>query len=226
MVNEQGGVSRTLYDLKTLDGRRLSPFGQRVRLALAHKDIAIDSEVAVRFVDKQAIAFAGSQTVPILVDGATVIADSWRIAGHLEDEYPDRPSLFGGEAGRALSRYFNNWCGLWLTPEIASFILFDMLEHLDDEDRAYIRRTREPRFGPLESLNVNRAARLPAFRKALDPVRITVKQNGNLSGATPGLADFMVAASFHWAEQASEFALLDLDDPLYAWSRRINGQAK
>lgn len=217
-------MRRILYDLKSLDGRKLSPFGQRVHLALRHKGLPLDKVELVRFVDKDAIAFARSQTVPVLVDGETVVADSWRIANHLEDHYPDRPSLFGGDAGRALSRYFNNWCGLWLTPEIASFILFDMLRHLDEEDRAYIHRTREPRFGPLERLNETREARLPAFRKALDPLRLTVKQNGNLHGATPGMADFIIAAAFHWAEQSSEFALLGVDDPLYSWSRRLNGR--
>lgn len=216
-------MSRTLYDLKSLDGRRLSPFGQRVQLALRHKGLPLDKVEPVRFVDKDAIAFAKSQTVPILVDGDKVVADSWRIANHLEDAYPDRPSLFGGEAGRALARYFNNWCGIWLTAEIASFILFDMLQHIDEEDRAYIRKTREPRFGRLETLNETREERLPAFRKVLDPLRLTVKQNGNLHGTNPGMADFMVAAAFHWAEQSSAFALLDADDPLYSWSRRING---
>ena len=221
--NPRAGGGRTLYDLKSLDGRQLSPFGQRVHLALRHKGLEVDRIEPVRFVDKEAIAFAKSQSVPVLVDGDEVVADSWRIANHLEDTYPDRPSLFGGEAGRALARYFNNWCGLWLTPEIASFILFDMLDHIDEEDRAYIRRTREPRFGPLEKLNETREARLPAFRKALDPLRLTVKQNGNLHGAAPGMADFMVAAAFHWAEQSSRFALLQTDDPLYSWSRRLNG---
>jgi glutathione S-transferase len=178
----------------------------------------------VRFVDKETIAVAKSQTVPVLVDGDAVVADSWRIAHYLEETYPERPSLFGGGAGRALARYFNNWCGLWLTPEIASFILFDMLDHVDEEDRDYLRRTREPRFGPLAKLNETREARLPAFRKALDPLRLTVKQNGNLHGATPGMADFMVAAAFHWAEQSSRFALLDADDPLYSWSQRLNAK--
>jgi glutathione S-transferase len=224
MASNPRAGGRTLYDLKSLDGRQLSPFGRRVHLALRHKGLAVDGIVAVRFVDKDAIAFAKSQTVPVLVDGDTVVADSWRIAHHLEETYPDRPSLFGGEAGRALARYFNNWCGLWLTPEIASFILFDMLDHVDEEDRAYLRRTREPRFGPLEKLNETREARLPAFQKALDPLRLTVKQNGNLHGATPGMADFMVAAAFHWAEQSSRFALLGADDPLYSWSQRLNAK--
>lgn len=218
-------MSRVLYDLKSLDGRRLSPFGHRVHLALRHKGLGLDRVEPVRFVDKEAIAFARSQTVPILVDGDKVVADSWRIANHLEDTYPDRPSLFGGEAGRALARYFNNWCGLWLTPEIASFILFDMLAHLDGEDRAYIRKTREPRFGRLEALNETREARLPAFRNSLDPLRLTVKQNDYLHGAMPGMADFMVAAAFHWAERSSAFALLSPDDPLYSWSKRINGES-
>ncbi len=223
MASDRGQVSRTLYDLKSLDGRQLSPFGQRVHLALRHKGLELDKVEPVRFVDKEAIAFANSRSVPVMVDGGKVVADSWRIALHLEDTYPDLPSLFGGDAGRALARYFNNWCGIWLTPEIASFILFDMLAHIDEEDRAYIRKTREPRFGPLEELNETRESRLPTFRMSLEPLRLTVKQNGNLHGANPGMADFMVAAAFHWAEQSSGFALLGADDPLYSWSRRLNG---
>jgi hypothetical protein len=38
-----------------------------------------------------------------------VIHDSWAIACHLEDVYTDRPSLFGGENGRALARFINLW---------------------------------------------------------------------------------------------------------------------
>ena len=38
-----------------------------------------------------------------------MIHDSWAIACHLEDVYTDRPSLFGGENGRALARFINLW---------------------------------------------------------------------------------------------------------------------
>ena len=43
---------------------------------------------------------AGSEKVPVLLDGETAVVDSWTIANYLEDTYPDRPSLFGGEGVR------------------------------------------------------------------------------------------------------------------------------
>jgi hypothetical protein len=39
----------------------------------------------------------------VIRDSETVVLDSWSIAAQLEDSYPDRPSLFGGEQGRARS---------------------------------------------------------------------------------------------------------------------------
>jgi glutathione S-transferase len=35
----------------------------------------------------------------VLVDGETAITDSWHIACYLDEAYPDRPSLFGGDIG-------------------------------------------------------------------------------------------------------------------------------
>ena len=39
----------------------------------------------------------------MIVDDDLVVHDSTAIADHLEDRYPDRPALFGGEIGRACS---------------------------------------------------------------------------------------------------------------------------
>ena len=75
-----------------------SQFSWRTRLALAHKELAFESR-PVRVSDKAAIAFSGQDKVPILVDGDTVVSDSWRIADYLETSFPERPSLFGCEAG-------------------------------------------------------------------------------------------------------------------------------
>ena len=61
------------------------------------------------FTEKQAIAPHRSEKVPVLIDGETSVADSWAIANYLEDHYPDRPSLFGGEGGRAVGRMINWW---------------------------------------------------------------------------------------------------------------------
>src|SRR4029450_6536124 len=104
-------MGRTLYDLAGEDPDcRFSPFCWRSRLALAHKGLDVDA-APWRFTEVERLQFSGQSKVPVLVDGERVVADSWAIACWLEDRYPDRPSLFDGESGRAVSRFLNNWAG-------------------------------------------------------------------------------------------------------------------
>ena len=59
----------TLYDLVFQDDRRPSPFCWRAKFALKHKGLAWRDE-PMGFTEKQKIAFAQSQTVPVIHDGA------------------------------------------------------------------------------------------------------------------------------------------------------------
>jgi len=87
-----------LFELVGFDATRpFSPFCWRTRMALAHKGLSAET-IPWCFTEKDAIAPHGSEKVPVLLDGETSIVDSWTIANYLEDTYPDRPSLFGGEA--------------------------------------------------------------------------------------------------------------------------------
>src|ERR1700741_2651642 len=98
-----------LYELVGTDAERpFSPFCWRTRMALAHKGLAADS-IPWRFTEKAAIAPHGSDKVPVLLHGETPVVDSWAIANYLEDSFPDRPSLFGGDGGRAAMRLINAW---------------------------------------------------------------------------------------------------------------------
>src|SRR5213075_3308314 len=98
-----------LYELVGTDeARPFSPFCWRTRMALAHKGLSAQS-IPWCFTEKDAIAPHNSEKVPVLIDGETSVVDSWRIANYLEDAYPDRPSLFGGEGGRAMARMLNWW---------------------------------------------------------------------------------------------------------------------
>ena len=64
-----------LYDLAGADpNRRFSPYCWRVRLALAHKRLPVET-IPWRFTEKAEIAPSGSKTVPVLVDGDRWIAD-------------------------------------------------------------------------------------------------------------------------------------------------------
>src|SRR6202008_988841 len=98
-----------LYELVGTDAERpFSPYCWRTRMALAHKGLDHD-KIPWRFTEKDAIAPHGSARGPVLLRGEKPVVDSWVIANYLEDTYSDRPSLFGGEGGRAVSRLINSW---------------------------------------------------------------------------------------------------------------------
>src|ERR1700710_649562 len=98
-----------LFELVGTDVERpFSPFCWRTRMALAHKGLGAE-KIPWCFTEKDAIAPHQSEKVPVLLDDDKAVVDSWTIANYLEDEYPDRPSLFGGEGGRAMGRMLNAW---------------------------------------------------------------------------------------------------------------------
>jgi glutathione S-transferase len=186
-----------------------------------HKGLAFDT-VPWRFTDKGAIAFSGQGRVPVIIDGDHVVFDSWTIATYLEDAYPDRPSLFGGAEGRAVTRFVNAWADGVLVGGIVRLIVTDILAHLHEKDRAYFRETREKRFGaPLETITADRETDVVAFRKTLEPVRTMVAAQPYFGGEPPAYADYAVFSCFQWARCISSFPLLTKDDPVWAWRDRL-----
>src|SRR5712691_1091347 len=160
--------------------------------------------------------------VPVIVDGGEVVHDSTTIADYLETRYPDRPSLFGGEAARALTRFIQNWTETVLQPGLVGFVVLDICRHAAPQDQAYFRQSREERFGrTLEEVVKDRNARLPAFRESLTPLRRTVKRQKFLGGEAPAYADYIVFGAFQWPRAISDFELLAADDPVAAWRGRL-----
>ncbi len=72
-----------------------SPFGRKVRIILAEKDLAFE-EVAVDLQDRspEFVAVSPLGKVPVLVDGETAIFDSTVVVEYLEDAFPT-PPMFG-----------------------------------------------------------------------------------------------------------------------------------
>jgi glutathione S-transferase len=160
--------------------------------------------------------------VPVIVDGGTVVHDSSAIAEYLEAHYPDLPSLYGGEAGRGLTRFVQNWTETVLQAALIRLVVLDIHRHIGPADQAYFRQSREARFGMrLEEVVEGREARLPAFRASLDPLRRTVERQDFLAGAAPSYADYIVFGAFQWARSISDFELLAEDDPVRAWRGRM-----
>ncbi len=215
-------MTRKLFELCGTETERVfSPFCWRTRMALAHKDIKAET-IPWRFSEKDAIAPHQSDKVPVFIDGETSVADSWAIANYLEDTYADRPSLFGGEGGRAMGRMLNWWGDTVVLGGIFPMIAADIHGLLRPADQAYFRKTREARLGKtLEEAAANRDQAVEGFRNALNPMRLTLKTQPYLGGTSPNYADYIVFGPFQWARATSPFKLLKEDDPVYAWREKL-----
>ena len=211
-----------LYELVGTDETRpFSPYCWRTRMALAHKGLSAQS-IPWCFTDKAAIAPHQSEKVPVLLNGDTAVVDSWVIATYLDDTFPDRPSLFGGEGGRAMARMLNAWGDIAVVGGLAPLIVADIPLHLKPVDAAYFRTSREARFGkPLEEVIAGREKSVEVFRRGLEPLRQTLKTQKYLGGAAPNYADYIVFGGFQWARVVSPFKLLANDDPVYAWREKL-----
>ena len=211
-----------LYDLAGAETeRRFSPYCWRTKLALMHKGLPFDT-IPWRFSEKNVIAFSGQGRVPVLLDGDQVVSDSWTIANYLEDAYADRPSLFRGDGGRAVTRFVNAWADGVLVAGILRLVITDIFAHLDEKDRPYFRQTREQRLGAkLETINADRETNVLAFRKTLEPIRTVLAAQPYFGGDVPAYADYIVFGCFQWARCISSFPLLLKDDPVWAWRDRL-----
>ncbi len=215
-------MSLKLFELVGTDvSRPFSPFCWRTRMALAHKGLQAES-IPWRFTEKEAIAPHGAEKVPVLLHGDKAVVDSWVIANYLEDAFPERPSLFGGEGGRAVMRMLNWWGDIAVVGGMFALIVADIPAHLGSVDAAYFRASREARFGKsLEEVAASRDKAVATFRKSLDPMRLTLRTQAYLGGAAPNYADYIMFGGFQWARAVSPFKLLERDDPISAWREKL-----
>ena len=211
-----------LYDLAGENiERRFSPYCWRTKMALTHKGLDFET-IPWRFTDKPKIAFSGSERVPVIVDGDRIVADSWKIAEYLEDNYVERPSLFGGIHARAAARFVNSWADLVLHSAMAPLLMLDILEHLAPADRAYFRESREKRFGmTLEAFAGDTQKNIAALRNAFEPMRVTLAAQPFIGGNTPLYPDYIVFGSLQWARSIGKTRLLETTDPIEAWRGRL-----
>ena len=92
------------YDLVGRDaGRPFSPHCWKVAMALEHKGLTYRT-IEKRFIEVPEIEGGVARTIPVIRDGDKVVVDSFAIALHLDQAYPDRPTLFGGSG----SYYYND----------------------------------------------------------------------------------------------------------------------
>lgn len=211
-----------LYDLAAADPTvRFSPYCWRTKMALAHKDLAVET-IPWRFTEKDVIAFSGQGRVPVLVDGEKVVFDSWDIACYLDAAYPDRPALFGSADAQGAALFIKRWCEGQVHPALVRLIVADIVRILHPKDVGYFRESREQALGAkLEDYVAATEQNLEHLRAVLTPLRLTVKDRPFLGGERPAYADYIPFGALQWARCASPQKLLQDDDPVALWFDRL-----
>jgi glutathione S-transferase len=211
----------TLWELKGKGGRPYSLYSWRTKMALKHKALDFESR-PVAMSDKQAIAFSGGKTVPVIKDGETVVRDSWKIAEHLEDHYPNTATLFGGAIGRGVTQAFNTWVDRALVPAMMPVIVAEVHERVDPADEQYFRQQFEGFLkSTLEEARSRQPKALERLTRLLEPMHATVKRQAFICGSAPAYGDYILFSVFQWARITSPQAIFNTSDPLYGWRERM-----
>jgi glutathione S-transferase len=212
----------TLYDLVLDEDRRPSPFCWRAKLALKHKGLDWRDE-PVGFTEKHKIAFAQSQTVPVIHDGTKVVKDSWAIARHLDEAYPDKP-LFPGDTGQSYAHFVAGWVDTAVHPALFPLLVGDLYERVRPVDKPYFQESRGKRLGTTDFggfQGIARESGTATFLAVLEPARRVLREQAYLSGERPAYPDYALAGAFLWARIATPLALLMPSDPVHGWFERM-----
>ncbi|MDX8526926.1 glutathione S-transferase family protein [Mesorhizobium sp. MSK_1335] len=210
-----------LYDLVGHDAARpFSPHCWKTKMALAHKGLSA-TKVPTRFLEVPEVEGGVSKTVPVIRDGERVVTDSFAIALYLDEAYPERPTLFGGEGGKATARFIERWSQFTIHPYVATVALTDLHDMQDGTNAAYFRESREQSYGKrLEDVVAGRDAGLASFRASLKPLRSMLTYQPFIGGETPLFADYIVFGALQWARIASPYRLLEDSDSVAQWFER------
>ena len=212
----------TLYDLVLQDDRRPSPYCWRAKFVLKHKGLGWRDE-PMGFTEKEKIASAQSQTVPASHDGPKVVKDSWAIARHLDEAYPDKP-LFAGEAALANAHFVTSWVDSIVQPALFPIVVSDLYERVRPVDKPYFLESRSKRLGTTDFATFQKMAREKAvanFRAVLEPARRVLREQTFLAGSSPGYPDYALGGAFMWGHVVSPLGLLEPDDPIQSWRERM-----
>ena len=201
-------MALTLYELVDGNGRRYSPYCWRTRMALAHK--GLDAAMELCWHSDKKLSFSGQSLVPVLVDGARVVSDSWNIACYLDEAYPDRPMLMDGAQGQSFAKFINTWTDTIVGRPLVRSLYLDIWKTLHpDADRDRFRKLREERNGAtLEVLYANRATDFEELNRAIAPLNELLRNQPFIAGDAPAYVDYIVFGTLQMPRR------LDNIDPL------------
>lgn len=213
-----------LYDLVDKDGRRYSPYGWRTRMALAHK--GLHAAIELCWHSDRKLSFSGQSLVPVLVDGARVVNNSWSIARYLDEAYPDRPMLMEGAQGYSFARFFNLWIDTVIGRPLVRSLYLDIWESLHpDVDRNEFRKRREERNGAtLEAMYVNRAKDFEELNRAIAPLNELLRSQPFVAGSSPAYVDYIVFGTLQMPRRLNDIdPLSPKQEEILRWRHAMRG---
>ncbi|MDR6757392.1 glutathione S-transferase [Mycoplana sp. BE70] len=214
-------MTRKLYALSGADRtRQFSPHVWKTVMSLAHKGLDYET-IPVAFTEIPTIEDGGTATLPLLRDGERLVRDSFDIALYLDDAYPDRPSLFAGDGGKAMARFIENWTQSTLHMAVTRIAILDIHNLLGPADREYFRRSREERLGAsLEDIAAAGKIEIEGFAKKFQPLRNMLKKQPFIGGEGPLFSDYIVFGALQWLRTTAGTKVLESDDPVADWFNR------
>lgn len=200
---------------------RFSPFVWRIKLMLAHKDLAYSSET-VTFTDKSALEGSGFKTVPVIRHDDTWVSESFTIARYLDQHFPGNP-LFETTLAAEQAVLLNNWFDRNIVMPVFPMIVADVFAAIDTDSQKVFRATREPRLGgrKIEDTLEGREEAREAFRANLMPLEKILENNGYLCGDTPAFADYCLMGSLMWPYIVSNFDPVVGSASIKDWRERM-----
>jgi glutathione S-transferase len=154
-------------------------------------------------------------------DGA-VVYDSWNIALYLEDRFPEKPTLFGGSASRAATRFVNHWADTTFHLPLRKIIFPEFVECLCPEDRDYFVRSREAEFDlTIEQVRNKRSLFQKEFDVACLPLERLLSEHEFICGPSPTYADYIVFSVFLQAHVCNAEDMLAPNSAIALWRSRM-----
>jgi glutathione S-transferase len=211
----------TLYELAGKNDLRFSPPCWNVKLCLLYKNIDFET-VAVGFSEKNKILFSNQQLVPVLKHQNGHISDSWNIINWLDENY-ENPKLFVNETSKNFSHFLYLWTSRQILPILFKIIAHEIPNILEGDDLDHYIVTREERIkGPITKFVPVISDSIKKFRNLINPMRSLIQKNGFISGSNPGIEDFIFFGNFKWVYTCSSCNLLDKEDEIFQWYKKIN----
>lgn len=233
----------TFFDLELLNKKQVvwSPNTCKTRYALNVKNIPYETQWVnfgnIQTVIPEITKLDKRPVVPVIIDksnGSAVLDDSYRIALHLEEKYPDSPSLFHGGIG--VHDFFQNYADHHIILPIFKLVLLDICKLSGPPDlQEWFRKDRESKFGiTLEEFAGDTDANVSDLKTALYPIVKLLEKSDYITGSQVGWADVVLASQFVFLEalkpELFEAAVLDAfgkdDKTLISWWIRMEKYRK